>query len=893
MARPYIELFIGDRQVEFTSPPQINMTYTHEDLHNPTVIKNSFSKTVTIDGTPRNNQIFGAYFNMQREVAYSGDKNTGAYFNAAKKVPFTLYRNGERMEHGYCKLDNVKRNRNNVQYNITLYGGLGQFLYNLQTKEDGEQMKLSDLNYGGGDSEFNLEVNKNTVRDAWNHINGEPVDYIYDKINFVPAYNGIPSDFSADKVAIYADGFKFSDDLIIYDQLTTSIKDDDKTYTTVDGWMIGELDKEYDEWQMKDLRSYLQRPAIRFKEIITACCDKDNNGGYKVDLDPDFFNDDNPYYNDAWMTLPLVTEIEREEFNTEMKGDHIVPQGVLSGERFSLKVQFVLDAECNYDRTDLYTGAHLYDHSVDEYFHTSNRATYVQLILFNSDGEPMYASPYQSFYSDVTEGVDFTYEPEINTSLIKTTGKYQKVDDNLFRFNRQTYELTVDGVYSDGMYGEVIVKTADIETGLKGYVGYLWNNPRGYWYPDQMDTITHEAVISFNSREMTVSKLSGYKYINKKTLLNSEHTPCDYFLSYLKMFNLHIWQNDDDVIMVRLRKNYFTNERYDLEDLIDRGRDIQITPLTFDAKWYNFSNECLETGLNKDYKDTYGTDYGVMKVDTNYNFDSSSKNIFEGNVFKSAITSRNQSKYYVDVYQYVEGDNAYYPPFMLDGCQTLLFCGSDTAEGAYLTPKTSIEGVNWWREKYYDFMPKPCFTDAENGPVDGANVLLFYNGKASTTDVEGNPMRIQISDDIPQFETLNEGEPCWIWGYNWKSVIMDIPYLPMFGRYKTNDNNWVTHSWDFGTPQALYIPDYQISDNSNLYTQFWQSYIRDRYNVNTRITECDVLLKERVVGDWLRRFYYWDGCWWIMNKITDYNPCNNGTTKCEMVKVNEPTNYSK
>jgi hypothetical protein len=101
----------------------------------------------------------------------------------------------------------------------------------------------------------------------------------------------------------------------------------------------------------------------------------------------------------------------------------------------------------------------------------------------------------------------------------------------------------------------------------------------------------------------------------------------------------------------------------------------------------------------------------------------------------------------------------------------------------------------------------------------------------------------------------------------------------------------VTHSWDFGTPKALYVPDYGIDDSSNLYTQYWQSYIKDRYNVNTRVAECNVLLKERVVGDWLRRFYYWDGCWWIMNKISDYNPTNDGTTKCEMVKINEPTNY--
>ena len=211
MSKPYIELYIDKKLVEFKEPPKVLITYSHQDLHNPTIVKNSFSKTVNIEGTPHNNQIFGDFYDMTRITGYDNVSMSGAYFNASRKVPFELYRNGEMMEQGYVKLDKVKKKGKYIQYDITLYGGLGEFLYNLQYNEDGEQMKLSDLDYGGGDKEFDFEINRHTVADAWEHITGmrdvENADR-YDVINFAPCYNGIPNDFNADKVAIDLDSFE-------------------------------------------------------------------------------------------------------------------------------------------------------------------------------------------------------------------------------------------------------------------------------------------------------------------------------------------------------------------------------------------------------------------------------------------------------------------------------------------------------------------------------------------------------------------------------------------------------------------------------------------------------------------------------------------------------------
>lgn len=902
--RPYCELFINNQKVYFQNPPEIFITYAHTELHNPTVVKNSYTKTVTVEGTPENNRIFNDFYDMRR---INGD----GLFNPSRKESFVLYRNGEPMESGYVKLDKVNKKNGRITYDITLYGGLGQFLYNLQYKEDGEKMKLSDLDYG---YDMNIEVNKDAVVGAWNRINGTAGKWsgstytIYDHINFAPCYNGIPENFSADKVAIDVNSFKGMNPRL-YAKITNT--DEYKTavnngYELVnDKWCLGELKKEYDEWQMKDLRSYLQRPVIRFKDVITACCNPDNNGGYSVVLDPYFFNDDNPYYGNAWMTLPLLSEMEVEDeeqtITINPDGDKLMLSGGTNGTNVTLK--FTLGAFCKANSTVGGLSTNRYLSSWDGSDESSpkdestNVARIIQVVVYNAEGNEIGKSPAYAFYTYGGMSDDFYFDANVN----RVNGIYRKQSDGSYMFGTDKLNITIENLkFVDGAYLKINEKFSYSQ------MGYVSPNKNELYYREEVGYDDDSGNMVYNTVAVSVAEFytelalvenkvtKKVKTITKKTLLNSENTPCDYFLSYLKMFNLHIWKDMyDDIIYVKQRKNFFTGDVKDIDESIDRSGDIVIKPLTFENKWLNFKAAYeQDEKLHKDYLDNYGIDYGIQKVDTNYNFDSSSKDILENYVFKGCVTSRNRSKYYVDIYQPFEDDEVFYPPFMLDGCQTLLFNGvGDTTEGSYLTPKTTVNIIQWWKDKYYDLFPKPSFVNDKNEGVEGANVLLFYTGKQSTRDVDGNRIRFQISDDIPEFEQLNDGEPCWIWTLDTDVVNNAMNYYPVFSRYLTNEKGWVTRSWDFGTPKALYIPDYSIDESSSLYSQYWKPYIRDQYDSNTRVVECKVLLRERVIGDWLQNFYYFDGRYWVLNKVVDYNPTSNQPTKCEFVRVNDIQNY--
>ena len=112
--RSNISLYIGSLRAELDDDSLVLLNYAFEDLANPTTILNSYSRTVTLRGTPENNRIFGEAFRLDRHVT-GGGGSTGTDFNAGKKTPFTLQNAaGEILMTGYVKLNRINRTGQDV-----------------------------------------------------------------------------------------------------------------------------------------------------------------------------------------------------------------------------------------------------------------------------------------------------------------------------------------------------------------------------------------------------------------------------------------------------------------------------------------------------------------------------------------------------------------------------------------------------------------------------------------------------------------------------------------------------------------------------------------------------------------------------------------------------------
>ena len=83
------ELYINGNKVDFESAGiSILFQKQRTDYTNPTIVKNSFTKTIKLPGTKVNNSIFNEIWKLDR-VQWSNA------FNASKRTPFILINNGK------------------------------------------------------------------------------------------------------------------------------------------------------------------------------------------------------------------------------------------------------------------------------------------------------------------------------------------------------------------------------------------------------------------------------------------------------------------------------------------------------------------------------------------------------------------------------------------------------------------------------------------------------------------------------------------------------------------------------------------------------------------------------------------------------------------------------
>lgn len=976
-----IHLYIEDKEVEFTKPPEILFNYKVTDLLNPTILKNSFTRTLTINGTNRNNDIFGHMWNLER-IQYYG---SSASFNPLKKVGFTLYYNGNIYEKGYCKLDSITRQGNQLEYSITLYGGLGEFFYNLTYSSEelnNRKLTLADLRYtvvgDTVDPDLSFRINKNTVWDAWQTILGNPypvyseddaqrpTNYLYDDkwnvINFAPCYNGTPSDFDSNRFLIN------TRDLTSY--FTTQKTVDGTVYTSYNGYVMGEMPTgSFTEWNTLDLRSYLQRPVISMRRIIEACRDGNNNGGYEVILDPHFFNEDNPYYSQAFVTLPMLRDLEikggedttindasltRETSRFIRVNTPTTTFSSFSNLDMAISVDFTpaaaTTAQNLYTHTQLDANISSSSHYVRRYISTG--AVIVQLLAFDSSDNIIGQSKgfvltddYRVANTTTPITVKF-YDPSATPDIDPTTGEgYEWLKGHWVRQADNSYKFCLDstgqptsvrfsilgGIEFDHLkikmkfpYSYYIKYTNAGNNTESDFVG----NAREYGLPLYTALETSTSAVMDKDTAIAVNRVDGTFSVNidsfsivatdyeaffsntlitKEKLLGTKSSPADYLLSYAKLFGLYFYIDPSEessnaelypkgVIHIVDRNTFYKkNEIVNLEKLIDRGKNMTIQPTTAASKWYDFNVEQIESEANNSYTDTYGYDYGRQLVNTGYDFDADTKELYEGSAFKGGIMVLEKDKYYSKPVNGI-------PAYVNNGLTYNLFHsngdGFETCSIDYPITKSDNVCMNLDGLANYDAFPKPQFHLKDNESTDGDGVLLFFNGTISATG-GGGMTRYWLTDDLSPMITLNDSSPCWILTANELDnadayIAYRILYFPYFTRYYMRDfyNGYVVHSWDFGNPQATFIPKGFNTAEMGIYSKCWRNFISDLYNVDNRRLDCYVRTDNTPTVDWLRRFYWFDNSIWRLNEIKDWKVGSNSTTEMEFVKVQDIENYS-
>ena len=909
-----MELYIGGILADTDGESLVVMNYSFEDLQSPAAVKNSYSNTVKLKGTPNNNRIFGECFRADRTNAHA-DGGTGAGFNPSVRTPFAIYSGvGEVLESGYAKLDSVKRDGADIEYSVTLYGGLGSFLYSLMYDGDGDKLTLADLDYMGTsdpDGEFDFTISKETVENAWEALRSGSGSDMWRAVNFAPCYNGVPdSDFSADR-AVVRPG----------DVGLPALRTEGETSygTGTGGFCMVNLSSEHDEWAVKDLRSYMQRPVLSVRAFIRAVCDPSNNGGYEVDVS-DLDGGRLPEL-DAWMTLPMLTSLNSDPqdsftFIRRLDSDYV---GEYDGTRMPFGTKMSASFDINLLAT--FPGHEGVSLSFDDLLNHRGVAVFVQAVAdYGSGSDPRGSgdetgwggikaiiSPLQSpagmTPSEFAEALGLPWRGELDDEYV--IGDLHEQSPGVFGVCEATgselpllpISLSVDSWMCDRIkirmqcyyyvYDEQTRHPSGILGGGTQMMAVDYDSGGVQTPKDTVSaerTYMQEAAPAEFSFEAAPAARSGSR-ISKRILLGGLGTPADYLLSFCKMFGLVMaFDGMERKVTIMQRGTFFRDSVTDASGRIDLSREMEIEPFAFAAKYYDFALEGSGGAFEERYLADYGREYGMQRVNTGYGFDAENVEVLSGLSFRAAATVLEYGKYWNMV---SDPSGTMLPSVFLDTGNTYTLYDNEGNSEDYTVPCPPYDAVvRYYNGRYrgYDIQgaAKPQFHDAEGKPCGGEGVLLYLSGFARYES-------FKLSDDSGAMAVLNEGEACW-----------DLTpggglTVPVFSGFLTGgDGTEVTASLDMGVPSETGIPGLSYPAEATVYARYWKDYITDRYSVDNKVMKCRADLRGLKPGqELLRGFWWFEDSLWVLNSVSGYALGSDELAECEFVQVRDVSAYTR
>lgn len=845
-----MELYINNQLVDLDNTVNFPLRYSIEDSINPTIIKTPHSKTISLPNTSNNNIIFGHYARFDKVIGLID-------INPNEKIPFILLHNNELIMKGYAKLDNI----NNGRFNINLFSEIGDLLRNLDEK------KLYELC-----PSVPFKVNKSTVA---NLLQTNPADTTLDPIGvsrylwhytFVPSYQGNYPNFNSSKV----------------------LSDSNKELT---------LTTEYDEHTQRDFRSYYQKPALYINKLVQSIATFSN-----IKLHEDFHNNQNKYWNNGIMVFPkLIPDSEIQSQNNEIEQQSLfnynADTNVLNGTSLIKVIDQndtynIIQTDGKFNLTNFPNDNVVVDYEVDlsiDLSHTiiinspdfnyylgpnviGGNAGYIRISIWvegqtNSANEFLYYGHRLTDYANTNcLGISITNNNKI--TFYDSAGNATT-----------TKKFRCKSVFSNNNISNWInVKIEALSAGytpLDFVVIGVGKQDDYKIIADYGFSLTQKSVVgSIGNITFGTPKIIRSNYIiNYKNILPDNIKASDFLLEYIKMFGLVLWKDPtDDKYILSTRNTFYSSGSSDnnWDDKLDPEKDIIIRPLNYDSRYYTLDFEKSNTTHYENYSKVISKDipYGSTKIDTGYKFDTEPKKMFSTKANVCMISQ--EYDYYYD----------------------------------------TKDLVKWYRKDSIF----PTFCNLENGTnkrtsSDFTYTYMFRDGRVSIPKYESNyPIErkdkktnyIIVTDDSDNM--ILEDEYYYVYddkkapntsGDN-KILVKDGTNLPIHPWCRDLDK---TGRWSFhwSKPEEAYyeLDDTFYDKNGTLYSRFYDRYITDRFDINTKVVEAYFNIKYTDLNNRLNDFIFFRGMYWIINEIEEYDLTKNDSVKIKLISVNDRLNYTE
>lgn len=317
-----------------------------------------------------------------------------------------------------------------------------------------------------------------------------------------------------------------------------------------------------------------------------------------------------------------------------------------------------------------------------------------QLAVIYSD-QTWVESPWYNFAGELSD--DDRYDINKNNT---TVGTFKRISDNKYAFvdenNNNTFRLTVKASKkSDIIRLRLSTRWSKQEAGNHSGATYLFEDKiLNENAPENTVSGNIESDWDVNEYSLEIKSPSGIgsgTVITQDTILKTENTPADYLLNIGKLFGWYYVKDiNEKKISIMSRETFFKNNIVNIEDRLDYSKNFNINPVLFDKKWYKMTLNTPETYFAKKYNKEYDLDYGQKRLDTGYNFNTETTNLYEDSIFDNVISVRDSDKYYRTFYD-KSGNEV--PCFVNDNLSYQLFKKNDSTK-EITSVEQNLYGVN-------------------------------------------------------------------------------------------------------------------------------------------------------------------------------------------------------
>jgi hypothetical protein len=167
------ELFLEGQLADIRQDLGMQLSYNIDDVNKYGSRDTSFSKTIVLPGTAKNNRLLGFVGELGSNNLYApGAANIDANFNVAQTTKAELRANGLLLLKGVFRLTGIIHERGHIEYEGNLFGELGGFIAAI-----GRGM-IEDLDFNA----YNHTYTWDNIVNSWNTINGS--GYYYPLIDY-------------------------------------------------------------------------------------------------------------------------------------------------------------------------------------------------------------------------------------------------------------------------------------------------------------------------------------------------------------------------------------------------------------------------------------------------------------------------------------------------------------------------------------------------------------------------------------------------------------------------------------------------------------------------------------------------------------------------------------